>query len=257
MSTTSHPEAPSLARAWLHGEVSTFLRRTQGRETFASGPVASAPGGCIVKRTLEREPRSFLAWARARSRRRSAGQREFDNLNALAACGIAVPRAIDWCVERTAEGCRSVVVMERVAHRVTLREHFVSVTARERRDLVRELAGLVARMHAHGFVHRDLYLQHVLVRSRDGALVLIDAGRVRHWNRPRARWFVKDLAALLHSTPACVSVPDRLRFLALWLDARGIVNRSARRRFLRTVLAKRARMAAHVPRDERVRGDAR
>jgi hypothetical protein len=42
-----------------------------------------------------------------------------------------------------------------------------------------------------------------------------------------------------------------LRFAARWLDLLGIVGRAPRRRWIRAIEKKRARMAAHVPRDER------
>lgn len=253
----SDPETPLGPSDYLHFEASRCLRRTQGRETFLSGPIAGAPDGCVVKRALERAPARFLAWGRLGLGAKSAGQREYDNLVALAASGLPVPRAVTWAEEDTGAGRRSAVVMERIVHRETVRDRLARVAAGERRELARALCAIVVRLHAQGFVHRDLYLQHVLVRADDGALVLIDAGRVRRWKAPRARWFVKDLAALLHSTPDRVSARERLRFLSTWLDARGITGRAVRRRWLRAVVAKRARMAAHVPRDERALESAR
>jgi hypothetical protein len=68
---------------------------------------------------------------------------------------------------------------------------------------------------------------------------------------------VKDLGALLHSTPAGVPTGARLRFLAGYLDAMGVTERRARRRWARDVERRRARLAAHVPRhgeDDAARG---
>jgi hypothetical protein len=60
----------------------------------------------------------------------------------------------------------------------------------------------------------------------------------------RARWFVKDLAALLHSCPRSVAPRERLRFLLAYLRARGIAARAS---WLSAILRREARMAAHRP----------
>jgi tRNA A-37 threonylcarbamoyl transferase component Bud32 len=185
---------------------------------------------------------------RARSAR-GAGRREHDNLVALDQAGVRVPRAVAWAEGVDAAGDSSVVVMERIEHARTLRDELKQCDASARRPWGAQLLDLVTRLHASGFHHRDLYLQHVIVRSKDGALVLIDVGRV-HRGR-RTRWLVKDLAALSHSTPMRVTVRERLRFAAGWLDAMSITGRDARRRLLRAVERKRERIAAHVPKDER------
>jgi tRNA A-37 threonylcarbamoyl transferase component Bud32 len=237
-------------REFLDCEVRVFLRRTQGRETFHTGPLPGLPPGCIVKRT-HGAPRGE-SWYTRLSDRRSAGQREHQNLVALRADGILVPEAIAWCEERPIAGpVRSAVIMEHVVHAETLREALARADQRERARLCAALLAIVARLHARGWYHRDLYLQHFVVRASDGALVLIDVGRARREDRPRARWLVKDLAALLHSTPSAVTDRERLGFLARWMSAMRITARGARRSFLRAVIRKRARMAAHVPRDER------
>jgi tRNA A-37 threonylcarbamoyl transferase component Bud32 len=139
--------------------------------------------------------------------------------------------------------------MERIEHARTLRDELERCDGSERRRLGVELLELVTRLHASGFHHRDMYLQHVIVRTGDGALVLIDVGRVRRGRG--TRWLVKDLAALLHSTPQRVTARERLRFAAGWLDALGIIRRNARRRLLSAIERKRVRIAAHVPLDER------
>jgi tRNA A-37 threonylcarbamoyl transferase component Bud32 len=242
------PDTAFAARDFLGVEVASWLRRTQGRETFSSGPTAGSPAGCIVKRTSLPE-RGWMRPFRSRAAR-AAGRREHENLVALDRAGVLVPRAMGWASDDGGEhGPVSVVVMERIPHTGTLRDELEHADARLRRARSAELLDLVVRLHGQGFHHRDLYLQHFLVRAGDGALVLIDVGRVRRGRR--ARWLVKDLAALLHSTPEAVTSRDKLRFAAGWLDARGITRRGARRRFLRAVERKRARIAAHVPRDER------
>jgi hypothetical protein len=78
--------------------------------------------------------------------------------------------------------------------------------------------------------------------------VLLDVGRARHQRSPRERWFVKDVAALLHSAPPAVGRRERLRFLARYLDGRGATDRGARRAFAAAALRKARRIAGHRPR---------
>jgi len=104
----------------------------------------------------------------------------------------------------------------------------------------------VLRLHEKGWYHRDLYLQHFVLRGQE--LVLLDVGRARRKRAVRERWFEKDLAALLHSTPRVVGARERLRFLVRYLDARGIEARLQRRVWLARIVRRAGRMAAHVPR---------
>lgn len=218
----------------LDASVGRFLRRTQGRETFA----AELNGVRVIVKRLSG---------------RGDGRREHDALESLRALGVRVPRPLGWCAERGGAG-RSLVVLEEIEHVWTLREALAAEEAPRRDARLAQLAALVARLHDAGWHHRDLYVQHLLVDARDGGLVLIDAGRARR--ALRSRWFVKDLAAVLHSLPACVAPREALRFLARYLDARGIFARSARRRWIARARSKAARIAAHVPLDERAEARA-
>jgi len=233
------------------------LRRVPGRTTFA-WPERGAP--CWVVKRFAGERFSGGEWrerwyARLRGRLPCPpGRREFDNLRGLAADGLPVPQALAWAgrpPERPGwlGGARSLVVMRWVPHSETLRERIASAGAAERRRLCERLLEVVLRLHAAGWYHRDLYLQHFVLREAEGPeLALLDVGRARKERAPRRRWLEKDLAALSHSAPACVPARERLRFLAAYLDARGVTGRRARRRWARAIEARRARVAAHVPR---------
>ncbi len=199
----------------------------------------------IVKRTRLR------AWRLAVHSARCPAQVEHENLVALARDGLPVPAAFGW----QRGGSRCAVAMELVEHVHTLRERVASSAADERRRWASALAELVVRLHSRGWYHRDLYLQHVVLAPR--GLVLLDVGRAARiesdWRsslgaQATERWFVKDLAALLHSTPRSVSSRERLRFVLDYLDGRGIVERAQRRRFIDRVVAKERRMSAHRPR---------
>lgn len=203
-----------------------LLRRGPGRETLL---VELEGGGAEIRK---------------RHSKARAARREDETLRALAGLGLRVPEALGW--RREAGG--GTVAMGFVPHELTLRELLSSAGARERSGLAAELLAIVLRLHGAGWFHRDLYLEHFLVRSTDRALVLIDVGRARRRRRPRRRWLVKDLAALLHSTPPSVSRAERLRFLHAYLQGRGAGGARKRRSWARAVLRKEGRMARHRPR---------
>jgi tRNA A-37 threonylcarbamoyl transferase component Bud32 len=233
-----------------------WLRRLPQRSTFAWRP-AGSERPLIVKRFTGDAPRERW-YERLRGRRRSPARREAESLRLLAQAGMPVPRALAWFEGRPRDGASalSALVMEHLEHRETLRELFTRAPPLEARARLVQLARLVGRLHAAGFYHRDLYLEHVVVTpERPGGLALLDAGRVRRERAPRERWFVKDLAALLHSAPAALGARARLRFLVHYMDARGVSAPRARRTFARAVVRKAARLAAHAPRHVHQGGD--
>ncbi len=263
-STTRPSEAecagtgPGGGRAWVGRELPGAAREPRGllRDIFLAQPEATlralagratfrwpADPSVVVKRYSAQDWRD-LWHDLVRGRARSIAQREADNLRELARAGMAVPRPLGWC-DSGALGARSAMWMEHLEHCGSLRDLAVRAPAAAAR-FVPELARAVGRLHTQGWYHRDLYLAHWLVTGV--GLALVDVGRVRRERAPRERWFVKDLAALLYSCPATVSAHARLRFLVLYLDAREISSHDARRSFARAVLAKAARIAAHVPR---------
>jgi len=219
-------------------EPRAYLRRAGRRETFRweHGDGSAV----IVKRMPGR-----------------GGRREHDALEALRAEGLPVPRPIAWAQEGSRGllrgPVRSLVVMEAIDHAETLRDRIGSAAPAERQGLAAELLEVVVRLHELGWHHRDLYLQHFLLATQPGVrrLVLIDVGRARRDPLQRRRWHVKDLAALRHSCPARVGDREQLRFLARYLDRRGIAGRAERSAWARAVAAKAARIARHVPLDER------
>ncbi len=224
-----------------------WMRRMPGRETFRW----PEDGGLVVKRFRGGERRDWW-YERLRGAVRSPGRRECENLRDLAADGFRVPRCYAWFEERRAllpvGAARSGLVMERVPHRRTVRDALAEAGAEERAEWSARLAPLVARLHAAGWYHRDLYLQHFIVSDAVEEPVLLDVGRARRERAPRRRWLVKDLAALLHSAPPSVTRAERLRFLRGYLRERGVDGTRALRAWARDVAQKERRLAAHAPR---------
>lgn len=145
---------------------------------------------------------------------------EWRALNGLAALAIAAPRPLIYGTRgRDPARRRSALLMaalppgEAVEDRV---QRPPALSARERHALLRRVAETVARMHAGGIAHRDLYICHVFELA-DGQIALLDLHRAI-LSRPLARrWIAKDLAALAWSAlPYGLSRRDRLRFLAAY-----------------------------------------
>ena len=224
-----------------------FLRRVPDRETFVvdlsdleapravdgttpaeiSAFAAENPEArlAVLKRFRGGEGRDAWFEVLHRGAERSPARREAGNLAGLTAAGVPVPRPLAFW-ESVPRGLgrpgkrygRSMVLMEYVPHVETLREVVWAEDSRAA-SLLAELAPLVGAMHGAGWYHRDLYMEHVIL-APDG-LCLLDAGRARHQERPLARWFAKDLAALWTSRAPGMDKRANMRFLARWGAAFG------------------------------------
>jgi hypothetical protein len=156
-------------------------------------------------------------------------------MNRLARDGVPCARPVALAEElRGLREVRSVIVTEAV--RGDSLERWASQWTWADRATVRALIGvlakLVARLHAGGYVHRDLYLSHIFfdpAAPLTDSLCLIDLQRMIRPTGGLGRWIVKDLAALNYSASPTrgdatgpsdvVSRADRLRWLKLYLGA--------------------------------------
>jgi hypothetical protein len=226
-----------------------YLRRIRGRESF-EGVYRGAR--VVVKRFRGGEPRDWWSERARGLALRSPARTEAENLLALRALGLPVPEPLAWAEETRARWNawrgrgRSVCVQRWVEHAQTLAERAPLAAVPERRRLARELGGLVGRMHAAGWCHRDLYLEHFLVTAT--GLVLIDLGRARRGRPLARRWLVKDLAALAMSCPAGIDRRTRCLVLAHWRrEQSGVRRRAGAAALTAAIEAKARRLAAHVP----------
>src|SRR5262249_21901069 len=96
---------------------------------------------------------------------------------------------------------------------------------RERRDLARQIGRDLARLHAEGFNHPDLYAKHVFISAGDQTIYFLDWQRSRHGVISESRR-LRDLAAL-EATLAETLVSRTERF-ACW---RAYVEESSACRF--------------------------
>jgi len=201
------------------------LRTFEGGETYRVGPgrwtvraELAEPAGAARVLYIKRHDR--VPW-QTKIRRTlrlgdpiSLAEHEARNIVRLMDAGIPTVRcaAVGWEFTNGGRGERSCLVTEELAGAVQAdvycERRFGSAGDRgktaARRRWVRALGRLARQFHGSGFVHRDFYLCHVLVRpveAEDYVLHLIDLQRMlRFRSGAPERWIVKDLAALLFSS---------------------------------------------------------
>ncbi len=191
------------------------------RVTLGDGPGA-------VRAFLKREHRvpwlDRLANARDGFGFVSKSCREATTLRDVWRAGVGCP---EWIASGEAQGRAFLLVRE--AGGVDLRQFLrdgLPPAAPERRRFARRLAKALARMHAAGFDHPDLYSKHVLVNPRTGAFCFLDwqrSGRRRYvgWDRRR-----RDLAAL-NATLSDDLVTGSERLFCLWAYLAADTGRAA------------------------------
>lgn len=185
-------------------------------------------------------------YRKLRTSRPADAMAEWRALFALAVLGIRVPLP----VFRARVGRRSAIGMLAVPGRpITALLVEGPLDLRQQRYLVEHVAPVVRRLHAAGFVHRDLYWSHWFAERLDpaaGEPALIDVERVFRPRWRRRRWLVKDLAGLVASWPRPEPAPGlALRFLRAWQGGR---LQPGWKSLARAVLRKAARIRRHVPR---------
>jgi hypothetical protein len=185
--------------------------------------------------------------------------------------------AVGWEFTNGGRGERSCLVTEELAGAVQAdvycERRFGSAGDRgktaARRRWIRALGRLARQFHGSGFVHRDFYLCHVLVRpvgADDFVLHLMDLQRMMRFRggvptSPRGvpgRRIVKDLAALLFSSwpsPAThirsevFTNTDRMRFARAYFGTDRLS--AAQKALVQRAIGKARRIAGHERRRSR------
>jgi tRNA A-37 threonylcarbamoyl transferase component Bud32 len=113
-----------------------------------------------------------------------------------------------------------------------------------KKRILDNLAEITRKMHSAGINHRDYYLYHILMDSKE-RLYVIDLHRVTVRDKVGKRWMVKDLAALLFSSLAVpVTRGQRLAFYKRYMQ----INRlSAKdKTLIRLIVKKCNKIARHT-----------
>jgi tRNA A-37 threonylcarbamoyl transferase component Bud32 len=199
--------------SWPAVIVSGHPERNVARLTLGTGPEAV---GAFLKREHRVRWRDRLANAWAGFGPVSRSRREALVLRALSEAGVNGP---EWIAVGEQRGQAFLLVRE-VAGAADLRQLLRDeiIAPAQRRELAARLGEALARVHAAGFDHPDLYSKHVLVEPGTLTVWFLD------WQRSRRHCWLdwqqrcRDLAALDATLPAELASPgDRLTCLRAYL----------------------------------------
>lgn len=240
--------------AWFHGNTGESLAKPglePWRERFRLMiPHCGQPRTFYLKRFCNPPPAIRREIRRSGTGADSVAGLEWCWMHRLARDGIPCVKPIAYGQEmHGTRQRRSAVLSEAVPGR-SLEAWADEWQASDRvklRPVLVHTARLIARFHALGYVHRDLYLAHLFydpTQPMDRSLHLIDLQRVMQPRWRRRRWIVKDLAALNYSAPPhLLTQTDRLRWLKQYLKVSKL-DRSART-LVDLVHSKTKRIARH------------
>ena len=152
---------------------------------------------------------------------------EFSNILAFHQAGL--PTMIPVAAGKRAGkvfGSESFLVTKGIKDCVTLETYAESClktkTFIEKTKLIKKTALLSRKMHQSGFNHRDFYLCHLFIGTKEynkDELFIVDLHRVDIRKKVPERWIIKDLAALNYSAKSKnITRTDKLRFLKYYLS---------------------------------------
>jgi hypothetical protein len=185
----------------------TIRRNFPGRRT--SRLELAAPGAASQTVYLKRyfpdylsPRRRLLRWMRWPGSGDEAVQ-EWDAIRQLRSLGLATvePVALGQDAARPGAVSQSFLITAEVSGSDEGHRFLARLAPGERRKLLLQVAAITRVLHGAGWVHKDLYLGHFLVRpgKREPEAVLIDLQRATKPCWFRQRWTAKDLAALTYS----------------------------------------------------------
>lgn len=156
-----------------------------------------------------------------------SAKNEWQALQQLKLAGIGVPEVLGYGQQgMNPAKCKSFVLMSDITPSISLETlcegwKIKAPNAKEKRELIKQVAVIAKTMHEQGINHRDFYLCHFLMNNA-GQLHLIDLHRAQCRKKVPKRWLMKDLSGLYFSS---MGVPltkrDQWRFAA-WYRGRSI-----------------------------------
>jgi tRNA A-37 threonylcarbamoyl transferase component Bud32 len=190
-------------------------------------------------------------------------RREFDNLARLRTWDLDAPAPVA-CAEQRRCGwlIHSWLLTEAVPQAVSLdlfirdtlanrRDARSSSSIKPRRELIDSLADSVRRLHAHRFVHGDLFWRNILLtQDAPGRYFLIDAHAGRVWHCRANHHRARDLATLDAPAPSFFRRSERLRFFLRYLGHSRLsrADKALLARVLRYAAPQRERQLARLTR---------
>lgn len=184
-------------------------------------------GSCIavfVKRQSDHVARSF----RHPLRGELTVVREFASIQRAARANVPTQTVL-YCAERKEERSRQGILITLELNAMPLDAYWETHDGlpSRRREVLAEVARVVARLHAHRLQHNALYPKHVFVESGEGPVraYLIDLEKTRQRFCQRAA-VLRDLDALNRRSAGTRT--DRMRFLRAYMGS--VFTRASRRK---------------------------
>ena len=226
------------------------LGETQGRFLDVAGRPAYFKGSPFRGRTRLRH-----AVRIAILRREAPRLRELRNLTWLRAHGFGAPEPLAAGLFRTMLGpIYQFLFTARIPAAVTLADFFREGPRALREPVLRSLADEVARLHAMGFIHHDLYPRNILVDAGEGIPRLFYIDAWRGGPPPQVRGPSYDLACLMLEGAELFSSAEQRGFFDAYFEAAGQTARSEI--LLRAVLRQRTALFRKLERKGRAPADA-
>ncbi len=229
--------------------------RSTARVVFAS---AGEPLSVYLKRHYEHSLKARLGAIVYPRGRHTPAAAEWAHLERVRSLGIDVPEVVaageqigpwgtltSFLMVAELTGC--LPLNEAVPQ--LLQSLDTSTFPKTKRELIRAMADIVAKLHQSRLFHKDLYLCHFYLDMRfdaapEARLTLIDLHRLGEHRLWPDRWRWKDLAQLLFSTYGVAGITDRdrARFWTLYRRRLKLPNAKWHRRMIEL---KAARYLAH------------
>lgn len=177
------------------------------------------------------------------------GKAEYDLLSEMRALGIPAVRPVAYgCRREAGFAAACFLVTEAVPGACNLttfasdvRDGRRHLSAVQRRQMLEHLARAIARLHATGFAHGQLYWRNILVRTDangDPEYFFLDPRprRGARWVRRQRDWWLDELTQVSASAQAFTTRGERVQFLEHYLaerrvqlDIRDLLRRIVRR----------------------------
>jgi len=242
--------------AWeLRGAPADFAALAPELEAHARAGTKWRAEPCLAGTTLHVKgsplaARAALRHAGARLllRRPEPRLREFANLSWLRAHGFRAPLPRLAGVLRRVGLARYQMLATEHVHAPLLANFLATADGSARRAALEALAEAVARLHALGFVHRDLFARNLLVQSSPGGPEPVFLDAWRGGPGPDLRGPLHDLGCLMLDGASLFEPAEQRAFFARYAAGRAAHGRPALPDLGARVAAERARL---LPRERR------